>query len=373
MAMSGAVIPSRFQFIKLDVMDWTLEIPESDPKQGLHRKKMVITDGGHSDNLGLLALMERHVPRIIVTDIAFDPKDTRGDLAVITQHAEKLLGMKIDKVQEIWANNEIETDTYSYSSLEHPNDIIGTIIYIKPLYYKQENGFQDYLLTPKASHLRTYLDIDLDQHHFQFPTDKTFAYTYEYYLIFSYYMLGRYFATNILEPELVYRNWHEKITEGCVCSDTSLGALTSTFAGALPSTFTGELPCADCEAIEYHLDLFAEQYFFLRRNYKGKQGGPIDDIGRWTLSPNRRTVTLQGGSEAPVRFALAGHGAALRLLRPDGKPIESSLNYTLRRAPQFTPIEPLVSLEGRIAQRLSMEGSRMVPKPGEELGSNLYP
>jgi hypothetical protein len=233
MAMSGAVIPSRFQFIKLDIMDWTLPIPEKDPKQGLHREQMVITDGGHSDNLGLLALMERHVPRIIVTDMAFDPKNSREDLAVITQHADKLLGMKIEKDDNHkWADRvnrtnpaqkteqnaeqqtkekERETYTYNYSwkDSKDKKDIIGTILYIKPRVYKQKNGIQDYLLTPETSHLRTYLDIDLDQNHFEFPTDKTFAYSYEYYLIFSYYMLGRYFATDVLAPELAKINWNE--------------------------------------------------------------------------------------------------------------------------------------------------------------------
>jgi copper homeostasis protein (lipoprotein) len=33
----------------------------------------------------------------------------------------------------------------------------------------------------------------------------------------------------------------------------------------LPSTFRGDLPCADCEAIRYHLDLWPDQAFHLRR------------------------------------------------------------------------------------------------------------
>jgi hypothetical protein len=35
-----------------------------------------------------------------------------------------------------------------------------------------------------------------------FPSDKTFATAYDFRLIFSYYMLGRYYATEILGPEL---------------------------------------------------------------------------------------------------------------------------------------------------------------------------
>jgi len=38
--------------------------------------------------------------------------------------------------------------------------------------------------------------------------------------------------------------------------------------GAIPATFTGVLPCADCEAIDYHLDLFADRSFYLRTTYR---------------------------------------------------------------------------------------------------------
>ena len=38
----------------------------------------------------------------------------------------------------------------------------------------------------------------------------------------------------------------------------------------LPATFRGDLPCADCQAIRYHLDLWPDQVFHLRREWLGK-------------------------------------------------------------------------------------------------------
>ena len=202
--------------------------------------------------------------------------------------------------------------------------------------------------------------------------------------------------------------------------------------GKIPATFTGDIPCADCEAISYHLDLFSDQSFFMRMIYRGKPGGPFDDIGRWELSSDRKILILQGGREAPLRL-LIENTDALRMMSMTGEPIVSKLNYTLRRSPDFNPIEPklnmrgmysymadagiftecltgfkmpvameadnlaletaytkarrepgealLVTLEGQIAQRMPMEGPgpvvTLIPikftdiRPGETCGTNL--
>jgi uncharacterized lipoprotein YbaY/heat shock protein HslJ len=122
-------------------------------------------------------------------------------------------------------------------------------------------------------------------------------------------------------------------------------AVASEGLGAMPATFVGDLPCADCEAIEYHLDLFADQSFQLRTTYRGRPGGQFDDVGSSTISSDGRILVLHGGREAPVRFSIEGPDA-LRLMDQSGKAIVSDLNYTLRRTPETAPIEPRLAMRG---------------------------
>jgi len=115
--------------------------------------------------------------------------------------------------------------------------------------------------------------------------------------------------------------------------------------GALPASFTGTLPCADCEGIDYHLDLFPDRSFFLRQEYRGKPDGRFDDIGSWGLSSDGQVLVLYGGREAKLRFELKGPDE-LRLMGLDGQPIVSEHHYSLRRAAKFEPIEPRLTMRG---------------------------
>ena len=117
--------------------------------------------------------------------------------------------------------------------------------------------------------------------------------------------------------------------------------------GVLPANFGGVLPCADCQGIRQSLDLFADGAFHWRSTYLGKPSGDApDDVGRWLFASDGRTLLLFGGREAPVRFVLRDDGA-LRLLDLEGRPIQSSFNYELRRAPgAFAAFEPRATLRG---------------------------
>ena len=208
MAISSAVIPPRIVFLKPNLLQWKLPIPTTDDEKKLHRVEMVLTDGGHSENLGALALMERKVPRIIISDIAHDPGNSDEDLKVLKNHAEKLFGMKIDlypdptKQKKEGEEGSLEIFKYQYSRINN-DAVIGTILYVKPRFYETNNGFKRYLLKVNQRHfLKTYLDTTLALGKIKFPTDKTFATTYEYKLIFCYYLLGRYFATEVMKPVL---------------------------------------------------------------------------------------------------------------------------------------------------------------------------
>lgn len=115
---------------------------------------------------------------------------------------------------------------------------------------------------------------------------------------------------------------------------------------ALPASFEGVLPCADCEGTRWHLDLLADQSYRLRIEYLGKaEAKPFDQIGKWSVRGKPAVLRLNSGSSDVELFTLAADGALTKLDR-QGKPIASTLNYTLKRLPAYAPIEPRLVLTG---------------------------
>jgi len=116
--------------------------------------------------------------------------------------------------------------------------------------------------------------------------------------------------------------------------------------GDLPASFEGELPCADCPGIFYHLDLFEDHVFFLRTTYLGRGAEAIRDaIGSWVMTDEDGRLALFGGTEKPVFFR-AIDPDTLRKLDVEGRDIESSLNYELRRLDEVDPIEIHLRMRG---------------------------
>jgi heat shock protein HslJ/uncharacterized lipoprotein NlpE involved in copper resistance len=113
---------------------------------------------------------------------------------------------------------------------------------------------------------------------------------------------------------------------------------------ALPATFTGTLPCADCEGIRYHLDLWPDGVFHLRRIWLGTPGIE-DDIGRWRKDPLRPVIFLHGGREMPLQFQVRDPHT-LRLLDLQGRAVDSDLPYDLTAGAGLTPTEVRLGLHG---------------------------
>ncbi|MGM8062818.1 META domain-containing protein [Vogesella indigofera] len=110
-----------------------------------------------------------------------------------------------------------------------------------------------------------------------------------------------------------------------------------------PATYRGELPCADCAGVSWQLDLWDERYYTLRQVYHGKpQPLQHDQMGVWRMEDGR--LHLSAANEAPLLFAV--RNKRLTKLDNDGRLIVSRLNYSLRRARQFAPIEPRLQLSG---------------------------
>lgn len=198
MAISGAVVPQKVLGVKLNMMYWKIDLPDFDENVSLHRGAMTLSDGGHAENLGALALIERRVPLIILSDAAYDPEDTEGDLQALEHHADKLFGVGLRLV----GGKKALFHRYSYYLKSEPGKEIGKIIYLKARNSDQES-FDDYLLRHENTfNLKTYLDTTRNVTKLQFPSDKTYATAYDYRLVFSYYLLGRYYGTDVLAPEL---------------------------------------------------------------------------------------------------------------------------------------------------------------------------
>lgn len=112
-----------------------------------------------------------------------------------------------------------------------------------------------------------------------------------------------------------------------------------------PASFSGDLPCADCDGIRWHVDLLPDNTFFLRTTYLDDQFEfYFDEVGRWKYTKDSNTVELQGTREYRPRFRV--ENGNLHKLDQDGNSIESKLNYQLQRLPEFSPIEPRLPLSG---------------------------
>ena len=115
---------------------------------------------------------------------------------------------------------------------------------------------------------------------------------------------------------------------------------------AFPASYEGELPCADCQGLFYNLDLFEDGVFFLRTTSLGHAVGAVSDsIGSWETDEVEGRIALFGGEQAPMLFRIVGRDT-LRKLDENGKEIESSHNYDLRRKDGATLIEPRLTMRG---------------------------
>lgn len=100
------------------------------------------------------------------------------------------------------------------------------------------------------------------------------------------------------------------------------------FAG----TFTGTLPCASCPGIDTTLVLLPDGRYRLAEVYLEQADGRFESEGSWSPEDDGTRILLDpSGKELEDRSYAIADGGTLRLQAPDGLPVESRLDYHLRR------------------------------------------
>lgn len=113
----------------------------------------------------------------------------------------------------------------------------------------------------------------------------------------------------------------------------------------LPAYFTGVLPCADCEGIDYQLQLLPGNFYFLRTKYAGKRKVPEDEMGRWLIVDRNRLLLNQAVEKGENQQFRIVDNRQLRKLDSQGQDIVSNLNYSLVESAE-KPFNPSLSMKG---------------------------
>jgi heat shock protein HslJ len=114
------------------------------------------------------------------------------------------------------------------------------------------------------------------------------------------------------------------------------GPVPQSAVPALPATFVGRLPCADCPGIRYQMNLNADHTFASRMTYEERDSS-FNESGNWEISDDGKMLVLHNGQGRTEKFAVRSV-ETLRMLDADGNEIKSTLNYELKRAPEFAPL-----------------------------------
>jgi len=134
---------------------------------------------------------------------------------------------------------------------------------------------------------------------------------------------------------------HQVITRGFPAEATlrlrRVESAGTNLLGAVPATFKGTIPCADCPGIDIQINFLTDGVYFMSESYQDRDGGPFFDRGRYLISSDGKIVSLHGGKEAPKRFEILSTDT-LKMMDLGGQSIESELNYSIFREPEFQPM-----------------------------------
>ncbi|MGH8081802.1 MAG: copper resistance protein NlpE, partial [Lysobacter sp.] len=104
-------------------------------------------------------------------------------------------------------------------------------------------------------------------------------------------------------------------------------------AAAFAGGFSGTLPCADCSGIDTKIEFKADGSYSIEETYQGKKDGNAKGDGSWTAEEDGKRLRLDPNSKSDSDrlFEVVSHDE-VRQLDQEGKPIDSKLDYSLKRA-----------------------------------------
>lgn len=128
----------------------------------------------------------------------------------------------------------------------------------------------------------------------------------------------------------------ETLTERTAQDDSKASGAPQPALSALPATFIGTLPCADCPGIRYQLNLYPDHTFSSRMIYE-ERNTSFDSRGQWDVAADK-VLSLHDSQGSVQKYAVRDEGI-LRQLDASGHEIDSKLNFDLKRAPAYSPID----------------------------------
>src|SRR5690606_33605911 len=103
----------------------------------------------------------------------------------------------------------------------------------------------------------------------------------------------------------------------------------------------------DCEAIRYHLNLWPDQSFQLRRQWVGRNQ-TLDVIGRWRVEPDRTALVLYAGDDALPQFEIGGEDRRRPLGTGNTPSGTNTSPYELVSDGALDPIDPSLTFGGEM-------------------------
>ncbi|MDR0291508.1 MAG: copper resistance protein NlpE N-terminal domain-containing protein [Elusimicrobium sp.] len=113
----------------------------------------------------------------------------------------------------------------------------------------------------------------------------------------------------------------------CAAAPKNAQQMNDEYAGA----FSGVLPCADCAGINTELTLNPDNTYQLSETYLKDVPQTFGSEGKWTPAADFKTFELKNSQNKEKEFYAFSGKNELKKLDINAKPIESDLNYSLKR------------------------------------------